>query len=220
MAGDVKAAATVAKHACSPDLGETQSRGNAMAQTRLHVHEEYWALRLAECPCDQHLIEWLDENRLTDQAIFHFGTGGHHMVGAACAEPQRRNAVLGVTLMPEEHRDYMDLVLARPDVMRFDNVVFADIYLANPKLLPDVDVATLFHLCEYRSPKHDTYGAMSDLEMARLITTKVRPGGHILFYSGSFAFDRAREVIAAWEAETDAERLAPYKSLLVYRKRG
>lgn len=190
-----------------------------MTEAKLHVHEEYWALRLAECPCDLHLIEWLDRNRITNAGIFHFGTGGHHLVGRASAEPHRRNAVFGVTLMPEEHRDYVELVLARPDVMRFYNVVFADIYLANPKLLPEVDVATLFHLCEYRSAQHDSYGAMSDLEMARLITGKVRPGGHVLFYSGSFAFERAREVVAQWEAEGEVERLGPYKSLLVYRKR-
>lgn len=187
--------------------------------TTLHVHEEYWALRLAECPCDLHFIEWLDANRVTDQAIYHFGTGGHHVVGTACADPKRRNAVLGITLMPQEHRDYLDLVVARPDVMRFYNVIFGDIYLANPKLLPTVDILTLFHLCEYRSPKHDSYGAMTDLEVARLLSAKVRPGGFILFYSGSFAFERAREVIAEWAAESPVAELEPFKSLLVYRKR-
>lgn len=190
-----------------------------MAGARLHVHEEYWGLRLAECPCDQHFIEWLDANAITDRAIFHFGTGGHHLVGRACAEPHRRNAVLGVTLMPDEHRDYMELVLARPDVMRRYNVIFADIYLANPKLLPEFDVATLFHLCEYRSPQHDAYGALSDIAMARLIAGRVRPGGHVLFYSGSFAWDRARDVVEEWEAESDVERLPAYKSLRVYRRR-
>lgn len=190
-----------------------------MSEAGLHVHDEYWALRLAECPCDQHFIEWIDESRLTDRSIYHFGTGGHHMVGTACADPMRRNAVLGVTLMPQEHQDYVDLVVSRPDVMRYYNVVFGDIYLANPNLLPDFDILTLFHLCEYRSPQHNSYGAMTDFEMACLLTGKVRPGGYILFYSGSFAFVAAREVIRAWADENQVEPLAPYKSLLVYRKR-
>lgn len=189
-----------------------------MVQPTLHVHQEYWALRIDECPCDIEFVQWLDAHGVTDAAIYHFGTGGHHTVGIACADPRRRNAVLGITLMPEEHQEYLKLVIARPDVMRHYNVIFGDIYLANEKLLPDFDVVTLFHLCEYRSAEHDAYGALSDLDVAGLLTRRVRRGGHVLFYTGSFAFDATWDLIAQWERAGDVERVGGFKTLLVYRK--
>ncbi len=72
---------------------------------------------------------------------------------------------------------------------------------------------------------NDAYGALTDLEVANLLTDKTRPGGHILFSTGSFAFSRdgapsAREVIAGWERSREVERVGEFKSLLVYRKRG
>ena len=66
--------------------------------------------------------------------------------------------------------------------------MFEDIYLLNEKLLPTFDVVTLFHLCEFRGPKTDAYGGLTDLAVTSLLTDKTRPGGHILFFTGSFAF--------------------------------
>ena len=51
-----------------------------------------------------------------------------------------------------------------------------------------------------------------------MFTAKTRPGGHILFFSGSKDFDKTQPVIAAWEKEQPVERLDDFKSLLVYRK--
>jgi hypothetical protein len=190
----------------------------------LHFWDAYWDLRESECPCDVHFVEWLDRNGVTDSTIFHFGTGGHHFVGVECANPKRRNAVLGITAAPQEYETYIKLAIARPDVLRHYNVVFGDVYLVNQKLLPDLDVVTLFHLCEFRGEKNDAYGALTDLEVTNLLTDKIRPGGHILFFPGSFAYDRAdhsaKEVVAAWEHQRDVLRVGAFKSLLVYRKRG
>jgi hypothetical protein len=193
--------------------------------TKLQFWDDCWDLRVKDCPCDVHFVEWLDENRITDAAIYHFGTGGHHHVGIECAAPHRRNSVLAITAAPQEHQAYIDLAIARPDVLRWYNVVFGDIYLLNEKLLPTFDVVTLFHLCEFRSEKTDSYGGLTDLQVANLLTDRTRPGGHILFFTGSFAFDwdgpmSAKRVIAAWEKERPVERVGTYKSLLVYRKRG
>jgi hypothetical protein len=110
-------------------------------------------------------------------------------------------------------------VLARPEVLRHYNVAFGDIYLINAKLLPAFDVVTLFHLCEFRSERTDAYGGLTDREVLDILTERTRPGGHILFFSGSFAFDDAKRVIAAWETEAPVERVGEYKSLVVYRKR-
>jgi hypothetical protein len=185
----------------------------------LNVWEYPWHLDVEQCPCDVHLIEWLDDNGVTDSAIYHFGTGSHHAVGIACADPKRRNAVLGITANTDEHRAFVDLVLARPDVLRHYNVVFGDIYLINPGLLPAFDVVTLFHLCEFRSERTDAYGGLTDREVLDILTAKTRPGGHILFFSGSFAFDDAKRIVARWETEAPVERVGDFKSLLVYRKR-
>lgn len=196
-----------------------------MAEAALHYWDAYWDLREKECPCDVHFIEWLDRNGITDSTIYHFGTGGHHHVGIECAKPERRNTVLGITAAPQEHEKYVELAIARPDVLRYYNAVFGDIYLLNEKLLPTFDVVTLFHLCEFRGEKNDAYDALTDLEVTNLLTDKTRPGGHILFFTSSFAFDwdgpmSGKRVIAQWEKERDVERVGEFKSLLVYRKRG
>jgi hypothetical protein len=133
--------------------------------------------------------------------------------------------VLGITAAPQEYEKYVELAIARPEVLRHYNVIFGDIYLLNPKLLPVFDVVTLFHLCEFRGERTDAYGGATDLEVANLLTDKTRPGGYILFFTTSFAFAwdgpmSAKKVIAIWEKERPVERVGEYKSLLVYRKKG
>ncbi|WP_375460882.1 hypothetical protein [uncultured Enterovirga sp.] len=188
----------------------------------LHYWDAYWDHRPAECPCDQDFVLWLDEMAVRDAAIFHFGTGGHHHVGIECARPDRRNAVLGITAAPKELDTFVELAIARPDVLRHYNVLFGDIYLLNSRLLPVFDVVTLFHLCEFRGEKNDAYGGMTDLDLTRLLTDHVRPGGHILFFPGSYAWaranDSAKDVVAAWEEGAGVERVGLSRSLLVYRK--
>jgi hypothetical protein len=191
---------------------------------KLHFWDDYWDLRVKECPCDVHFIEWLDANRISDSTIYHFGTGGHHHVGIECAAPHRRNSVLAITAAPQEHQEYVQIAIARPEVLRYYNAVFGDIYLLNEKLLPTFDVVTLFHLCEFRGEKTEGYGGLTDLQVTNLLTDKTRSGGHILFFTTSFAFDwegpmSAKRVIAQWEKERPVERVGTYKSLLVYRKR-
>jgi hypothetical protein len=184
----------------------------------LHYWDAFWEFRVEDCPCDAHFIEWLDAEGVRDAAIYHFGTGGHHHVGIACADPGRRNAVLGITASPAEYEAYVQLTIAHPEILRHYNAVFGDIYLLNPKLLPTFDVVTLFHLCEFRSDKNDAYGALSDAEVLDILTARTRPGGHLLFYPGSFAFDRALPIIAAWAERQPVERRPDFKGLRSYRK--
>ncbi len=193
-----------------------------MSSTALHYWDASWDLRPEECPCDVDFVGWLDEKLIVDATIYHFGTGAHHHVGIECARAERRNAVLGITAAPQEYETFVRLAIARPDVLRHYNAVFGDIYLLNRKLLPVFDVVTLFHLCEFRGDKNDAYGAMTDLDLVNLLTDHTRPGGYLLFFPGSFAFDRAdhsaKDVIAKWEQQRAVEKLGGYKSLLVYRK--
>lgn len=197
--------------------------GASASAPSLHFWDAYWDLRLAECPCDADFVAWLDVHSVRDASIYHFGTGGHHHVGIECARADRRNSVLGITAAPQEHETYVRLAIERPDVLRYYNVVFGDIYLLNRRLLPVFDVVTLFHLCEFRGEKNDAYGGLTDLEVVHLLTDHLRSGGHLCFFPGSFAWDRAdhsgKDVVAAWEAARDVERLDDFRSLRVYRKR-
>jgi hypothetical protein len=192
------------------------AKAKTAASPKISVYPDNW-MRIENC--DAQLIEWLDQQRIADASIYHFGTGGHHHVGIECAKPERRSSVYGITLSPQEYQNYVQLVTARPEVLRYYNVVFGDIYLLNAKLLPTFDVVTLFHLCEFRGPQTDAYGGLTDLAVANLLTDKTRPGGHILFYTGSFAFAKAKTVIAQWEKERQVERVGEYKTVLVYRKK-
>jgi hypothetical protein len=54
----------------------------------------------------------------------------------------------------------------------------------------------------------------------QLFVDKLSPGGHVLFYTGSFAFDAAKPVIAELERTREVERIGLFKTLLVYRKKG
>ena len=196
----------------------------APADEELHYWDAYWDHRPHDCACDDDFVTWLDENGIRDAAIFHFGTGGHHLVGIACAEPQRRNAVLGITASPEEYESFIRLAIARPAVLRHYNAVFGDIYLLNDRLLPAFDIVTLFHLCEYRTEKNDRYGALGDDALVRLLTARLRPGGFMLFFPGSYAWrranDSAADIVTEWAASHDVEEVGRFRSLLVYRKRG
>ncbi len=212
VAGASYAGLTRELHAEASGSTGKNSKGDG---PRLNIYHDNWMRREN---CDIQLIEWLDQQRITDAAIYHFGTGGHHHVGIECAKPERRNSVLGITASPQEYQNYVQLVTGRPQVLRYYNTVFGDIYLLNEKLLPTFDVVTLFHLCEFRSPQTDAYGGLTDLAVTNLLTDKTRPGGHILFYTGSFAFEKAKPVIAQWEKERPVARVGEYKTLLVYRK--
>jgi aminoglycoside N3'-acetyltransferase len=98
-------------------------------------------------------------------------------------------------------------------------VFFGDIYQLEGRLLPDFDVVTLFHLCEFRTEQSDQYGAMTDRQLLDLLTAKTRPGGYLLFYTKSFAFDAAEKILQGWEQEGAVEKVGLYELLLVYRKK-
>ena len=53
--------------------------------TKLNYWNETWSLDEAQCPCDVHFVEYLEGKKAKDAAIFHFGTGNHHIVGLKLA---------------------------------------------------------------------------------------------------------------------------------------
>jgi hypothetical protein len=185
---------------------------------KLQFWDAVWDLRVAECPCDLQFLDWLDREHIRDASIFHFGTGSHHIVGVQTSENGSGNCVLGITASPKEHDAFVELVIDRPDVERTYKVLFGDIYQLEKRLLPEFDVVTLFHLCEFRTEQSDAYGAMTDRQLLDLLTQKTRPGGYILFYTKSFAFDDAQRILKSWEQQGAVEKAGVHELLLVYRK--
>ena len=190
-----------------------------MTTTKLNYWNQTWSLDESQCPCDVHFVEYLRHKQVRGAAIFHFGTGNHHIVGLGAAEDGANNAVLGITASPQEYDDYIELLIRNPRLGHTYKAYFGDIYQLDPRLLPEFDYVTLFHVGEFRTPENDAYGALTDLEMTLMLADKLNPGGEILFYSGSFAYDKA-QVVAA-----DLVRLRPfdpagsYRTLEIYRKR-
>jgi hypothetical protein len=178
-----------------------------------------WDLDEAVCPCDVHFNEWVAKQTLKNKTIYHFGTGTHHVVGIKQAT--RNNRVVAITASKEEYESYVKLVTENSGVAKNYLAYFGDIYLTNPALLPEFDVVTLFHLCEFFFPNTASteYGGLTDAKLLDLFTAKTRKGGHILFYTLSMGIDKARPIIAKWEKKTPVKRVGEFKTLLVYRKK-
>lgn len=191
-----------------------------MAAAEMHIYRDNWAFDENICPCDAHLMEFIADRDIRNAAIYHFGTGGHHLVGQRCAEDGRNNSVLAITASPQEYDEYIKLLIANPKLAKPYVAYFGDIYMLNAKLLPDFDVVTLFHSREFRSEKNDAYGALTDLEVMQLFADQTDAGGHLLFYTGSFAYAAAEPLIAEWATSRPVEEVEGFKTLRVFRKTG
>ena len=76
----------------------------------------------------------------------------------------------------------------------------------------------LFHVGEFRTPENDAYGALTDLEMTLMLADRTKPGGEILFFTGSFAYDKAEAVGRELVKQRSFEPAGVYKSLQIFRK--
>lgn len=157
----------------------------------LDLWKDPWPLDVAQCPCDVHFTDWVRDCRLRNASIFHFGTGDHHHVGKTLALDGSGSAVLGITATRPEYKSYMDLVVAQPAVGRRYKVLFSDIYQLEPRLLPEFDIVNLFHLCEFWSETNAPFATLDDAGVLRAMAAKVKRGGRLMFYTGSFAYGRA-----------------------------
>jgi hypothetical protein len=184
----------------------------------MHIWDQYWDLRIAECPCDIHLIAYLEERGLKDKTIYHFGSGGHHILGLRCAENGSNNAVISITASPQEYDSFIKLLVAKPAIAKLYTCHFGDIYCINERHLPELDVVTLFHLCEFRSEKNDAYGALTDEAVALALFRRLKPGGLALFYTGSYAWNSAEPIVAKLAADGFIDLVETYKGLPVYRR--
>src|ERR1041385_1703459 len=176
----------------------------------------------AQCPCDIHFNQWIEANKIAGKTIYHFGTGTHHIVGLTQAANGSGNAVFAITASIVEYEAYIKLVNERPQLSKNYLAYFGDIYLTNARLLPQIDIATMFHAGEYigDNTTSPAYGGSDDLGVTRVLLDRMRPGGSALFYAGSFAFDKAEAIVETLESEGKLQRVGTFKSLLVCRKIG
>jgi len=187
--------------------------------TKLNYWDATWSLDEAQCPCDLHFVEYLAQKGASNAVIFHFGTGNHHIVGLKMAENGSNCAVLGITASPQEYDDYVELLIKNPRLGHTYKAYFGDIYQLDARLLPEFDYAALFHVGEFRTPENDSYGALTDLEMTYILADKLRPNGEVLFYTGSYAYDKAEAVAKELMQTRPFDDAGTYKSLRIYRKR-
>lgn len=184
----------------------------------LQIWDVNWYLDVEQCPCDVHFMDWVEETGIRDATIFHFGTGGHHHVGLRNHARGAPNNILGITASPDEHKEFIKLAIENPELSRSYLTRFGDIYLLNPRLLPRIDIATLFHLHEFRGDSQDAYGGLTDRQVTEVLLDVMPEGGKVVLYSGSFAADQAIATADALCKDGRLVREGEYKSLIVYRK--
>lgn len=186
-----------------------------MVGMRAFRNRSSWGFNPSLCPCDAHFIEYLDGRQVRDPRIFHFGTGAHHMVGL-WAHRRAAGSVLGVTSSVKEHEAYATLVLADTALAKRYQVLFSDIYVLRAVLLPMFDCVTLFHLGEFTpstGDREDPDASLVDLMLSRLVK-----GGRMMFYKGSFGWNRSKAIIDARVASGQLRHVEIYRSLLIYEK--
>ena len=184
----------------------------------LQIWDVDWYLDVEQCPCDVHLVEWLETEKVRDTTLFHFGTGGHHHVGLANMAKGTPNTILGITASPKEFDGFVKLAVKHAELSRHYQVLFGDIYLLNAKLLPRIDIASLFHLGEFRGDSQDAYGGLTDAQVVNTLLGVMPDGARISLFTGSFAFDKADAIAKALVAAGRLEKQPSYKSLDFYAK--
>jgi hypothetical protein len=187
-----------------------------LTPSRLRFVHYAWPLLPADCPCDTDFCDFLRERAIGGKAVFHFGTGDHHVVGLRELERAARNDILGLTMSPAEHATYVRLAIRTPALLRHYKVLFADIYSLGRATLPKFDLATLFHLCEFSDPT-SAARRLDDAGVLRLFVSQLTSQGLLLFYRGSFGFARTAPLIAQAEAAGNLEFVEDYRSLAIYR---
>jgi hypothetical protein len=186
---------------------------------KMNYWTDKWDLHVDVCPCDVHFNDWTAQQKLRNKNIFHFGSGTHHVVGIKQAA--RNNRTLCITASKEEYAAYIDLVTNNSGVAKNYVCYFGDIYLTNPALLPEFDVVTMFHICEFFFPNTASreYGGLTDAKVLDLFTGKVKKGGHILFYTRSMGWEKTKAILPKWEKQQPVKQAGEFKTLLVYKKK-
>jgi SAM-dependent methyltransferase len=173
-------------------------------------------LQVETCPCDVHFQEYLQAKGVEDKVIFHFGTGAHHVLGKNNGRAGRANEILGITASPAEYYAYVQYIIDNPSAALNYKVIFGDIYTLTPRIIPDFDLVTLFHLCEYYDERGSAYAPLNDSSLLALFLSKLKSGGRIFFYKKSSHFRQARAVIEEFVGRKQMTQVDEYETLVAY----
>jgi len=182
---------------------------------KLNTYRKYYEFLPHECPCDLHFVEWLMENKIGNKNIFHFGTGGHHYVGIENGNFTYPNEIMGITAQKEEYISYIDMVTENAHLNTHYKVLFSDIYTLNERVIPNFDIVTLFHLCEYYYDDKSDYCTLNDETLLRLFINKLNDGGKILFYSKSAKYRLVEPILNSID---NVKVVGDYKTLKIIEK--
>lgn len=185
------------------------------APSRTHYLQS-WPLKPDVCPCDVQFCDYLKEKNIRNKAIFHFGTGCHHLVGVRNREDALDNDVFAVTLSPAEHARYVKEVIRSAYFGAHYKVLFGDIYNFSAACLPSFDVITLFHLGEVTEPASPRR-RLNDTGILELFLSKARPEARLVFYSGSWGYPQTKPLLEEAEAGGQVWFEERYRTLRVYR---
>lgn len=184
----------------------------------LEIWDEDWQLDEDVCPCDVHFTQWLDHAGVKGKSIYHFGSGGHHIVGMDNMRKGAPNTILSITAAPKEFDHFVKLAIEHPRLSHDYQCLFGDIYLLNPKLMPRIDIATVFHLCEFRSEKQDEYGGLTDMQVMETLLDMLPADGRVLFYARSRDYWRAEPISKELVARGRMRHVETFKTLEIYVK--
>jgi SAM-dependent methyltransferase len=188
------------------------------AGVKAYRRRSAWALDLSDCPCDVQLVEYLQRFNVSDRSIFHFGTGSHHLVGRENQQLPQPNQILAITASHPEHEAYVKLVLQEREIERNYKVLFSDIYTLDARNLPNFDVVTLFHLCEFYLPDQAVFLRHDDRSLLAMFVEKLNSGGIVILYDRSNDWPKAQLLIQALIASQVIEPVDTYKNLRIYRR--
>jgi SAM-dependent methyltransferase len=140
-------------------------------------------------------VEYLEKKKVEGKAIFHFGTGEHHLVGKNNHERGNPNEILAITACRQEYEVYMDYIIEEPEAANSYKVMFGDIYTLSRRMMPSFDIVILFHLCEYYDENaagnaqfNSAYARLNDHSLLELFLSLLNPGGQIVFFKKSAGF--------------------------------
>jgi len=183
---------------------------------RMHFVHYSWPLRADLCPCDVDFCDYLRERSIRGQAIFHFGTGGHHLVGLRNQADGLENDILGLTIAPKEHAVYVKKAIRDPGLALHYKVLFADIFSLSANTLPVFNIVTMFHLGEFS----DAAGSGRRLNLQQVLQmfcAKLLPGGLMLFYTRSYGYRKLTPLLESMVREGRLSLAGTHKSLEIYR---
>lgn len=167
--------------------------------------------------CDDMMVEYCRERRITSKNIFHFGTGLHHRLGVECTTEELSNEVLGVTISTNEHKEYVRLITDNPKLNRYYRILFADIYCLTPRSLPKFDIVYLPHIGEYQDRTEKDIRLHSDRSLIQMFLEKLNHNGMLIFYTKSHGWGVGRDIVNKLKETRQIIKYDTYKDLVSYK---